>query len=105
MGDLISEIVFLVQRISWLTLIDLILVSSIFYVILLLIKDTQAQTLMRGVIFIIVLISLLTTLVNLPAFSWLVNTTLPALLFAIPVLFMPEIRRGLERLGRAGQAH
>lgn len=102
MGDLISEIVFLVQRISWLTLIDLILVSSIFYVILLLIKDTQAQTLMRGVIFIIVLISLLTTLVNLPAFSWLVNTTLPALLFAIPVLFMPEIRRGLERLGRAG---
>ena len=67
MGDLISEIVFLVQRISWLTLIDLILVSSIFYVILLLIKDTQAQTLMRGVIFIIVLISLLTTLVNLPA--------------------------------------
>lgn len=102
MGDLISEIVFLVQRISWLTILDLALVSSIFYIILILIKDTQAQILMRGVIFVIVLISLLTTLVNLPAFSWLVNTTLPALLFAIPVLFMPEIRRGLERLGRAG---
>lgn len=99
---MISEIVFLVQRISWLTVIDLFLVSSIFYVIMLLVKDTQAQTLMRGVIFVVVLISLLTTLVNLPAFSWLVNTTLPALLFAIPVLFMPEIRRGLERLGRAG---
>jgi diadenylate cyclase len=102
MGDLISEIVFLVQRISWLTVIDLFLVSSIFYVIMLLVKDTQAQTLMRGVIFIVILISLLTSLLNLPAFSWLVNTTLPALLFAIPVLFMPEIRRGLERLGRAG---
>jgi diadenylate cyclase len=102
MGDLISEIVFLVQRISWLTIIDLFLVSSIFYVIMLLVKDTQAQTLMRGVIFIVILISLLTSLLNLPAFSWLVNTTLPALLFAIPVLFMPEIRRGLERLGRAG---
>jgi len=102
MGDLISEIVFLVQRFSWLTVIDLFLVSSIFYVIMLLVKDTQAQTLMRGVIFVVILISLLTTLLNLPAFSWLVNTTLPALLFAIPVLFMPEIRRGLERLGRAG---
>ena len=102
MGDLISEIVFLVQRISWLTVIDLFLVSSIFYVIMLLVKNTQAQTLMRGVIFVVILISLLTSLVNLPAFSWLVNTTLPALLFAIPVLFMPEIRRGLERLGRAG---
>ena len=102
MDDLISEIVFLVQRVNWLTLVDLFLVSAIFYIILMLLKDTQAQTLTRGVIFVIILISLLTTLVNLPAFSWLVSTTLPALLFSIPVLFMPEIRRGLERLGRAG---
>ena len=102
MNDLISEIGFLVQRINWLTLVDLFLVSAIFYIILMLLKDTQAQTLTRGVIFVVVLISLLTTLVNLPAFSWLANATLPALLFAIPVLFMPEIRRGLERLGRAG---
>lgn len=102
MDDLISEIAFLVQRINWLTLVDLFLVSTIFYIILMLLKDTQAQTLTRGVIFVVILISLLTTLVNLPAFSWLANATLPALLFAIPVLFMPEIRRGLERLGRAG---
>jgi len=102
MDDLISEIVFLVQRVNWLTLVDLFLVSAIFYIILMLLKDTQAQTLTRGVIFVVVLISLLTTLVNLPAFSWLASATLPALLFAIPVLFMPEIRRGLERLGRAG---
>lgn len=102
MEDLLLEIVFLIQRVNWLTIIDLILVSGIFYVILMLLRDTQAQTLMRGVIFIIVLISLLTTLVNLPAFSWLVSTALPALLFAIPVIFMPELRRGLERLGRAG---
>jgi diadenylate cyclase len=102
MDDLISEIAFLVQRINWLTLVDLFLVSAIFYIILMLLKDTQAQILTRGVIFVVILISLLTTLVNLPAFSWLANATLPALLFAIPVLFMPEIRRGLERLGRAG---
>ena len=50
----------------------------------------------------IALISLLTSLDVLPAFSWLVRTTLPALLLAIPVIFAPEIRRGLERLGRAG---
>lgn len=102
MADLIAELVFLIQRFNWLTILDITLVSIIFYVILLLLKDTQAQTLLRGVIFIIILISLLTTLVNLPAFSWLVGNTLPALLFAIPVIFMPELRRGLERLGRAG---
>jgi len=102
MNDLLSEIIFLIQRIDFLTIIDILLVSTIFYVILILLRDTQGQTLMRGVMFLIILISLLTTLVNLPAFSWLVNTTLPALLFSIPVIFMPELRRGLERLGRAG---
>jgi len=46
--------------------------------------------------------SVLTSLEVLPAFSFLVETTLPALVLAIPVIFAPEIRRALERLGRAG---
>ena len=102
MANLLSEVAFLIQRLNWLSLLDISLVSLIFYVILLTLKNSQAQTLMRGIIFIVILISLLTTLVELPAFSWLVSTTLPALLFAIPVIFMPELRRALERLGRAG---
>ena len=102
MSNLISEIVFLVQRFTWSSLLDIFLVSIIFYAILMVLRGTQAQTLMRGVIFMVILVSLLTTLANLPAFSWLVSNTLPALLFAIPVIFMPELRRALERLGRAG---
>jgi diadenylate cyclase len=54
------------------------------------------------VIILIALIALLSNLEVLPAFSWLVRTTLPALLLAIPVIFAPEIRRALERLGRVG---
>jgi diadenylate cyclase len=60
------------------------------------------MVLLRGVIFLTVALVLLTTLVNLPAFSWLIQSILPALLLAIPVIFAPEIRRALERLGRAG---
>ena len=102
MANLFSEIAFLIQRFNWLSLLDIILVSAIFYALLLLFKDTQAQTLLRGVIFAVIVISLVTTLVNLPAFSWLISNTLPSLLFTIPVIFMPELRRALERLGRAG---
>jgi len=65
-------------------------------------RDTQALVLLRGVLFLVVLLALLTSLVELPAFSWLIQSTLPALLLAIPVIFAPEIRRGLERIGRAG---
>ena len=58
--------------------------------------------LLRGVILIVVALILLTSLVDLPAFSWLVRNSIPALLLAIPVIFAPEIRRALERIGRAG---
>lgn len=102
MNDLFSEILFLIQRVTWLTILDLILVTVIFYALFLVLRETQARSLMRGMVFLVILLSLLTTLVNLPAFSWLVSTTLPALLVAIPVIFQPELRRGLERIGRAG---
>ena len=102
MKEIVSEIIFLFQRFNWLTLVDLLIVSLIFYLVLRLLRNTQAQTLLRGMVFVIIVIMLLTTLVDLPAFSYLVQSTFPALLFAIPVVFAPEIRRALERLGRAG---
>jgi diadenylate cyclase len=100
--DLVNELVFLLQRLDWLAVFDIVLVALIIFAILLIVRDTQAMVLLRGVIFFAVLLSLLTSLVPLPAFSWLVRTTLPALLLAIPVIFAPEIRRALEKLGRAG---
>jgi len=77
-------------------------VTMIFFAMLQMIKDTKAVILLRGMIILVLLLSILTTIISLPAFSWLIKTTLPALLLAIPVIFAPEIRRGLERIGRAG---
>ena len=101
MPDLLSQLSFLLQRLNWLTVLDLSLVTLVFFGILLLVRDTQAMVLLRGVILVAIALSLLTSLVNLPAFSWLIRTILPALLISIPVIFAPELRRGLERLGRA----
>jgi diadenylate cyclase len=39
---------------------------------------------------------------QLRAFSWLLLKALPALLVSIPVIFQPELRRALERVGRVG---
>lgn len=101
-NDLVDSLTFIFQRLDWLGLLDLLLVTLIFFTILRWLRDTQALVLLRGVFLLIALISLLTSLEVLPAFSWLMRTTLPALLLAIPVIFAPEIRRALERLGRAG---
>ena len=102
MANFLNNILFIFQRLNWLSVLDILLVTLIFYVILYSLRDTQAMVLMRGVIFLVVALVLLTTLVELPAFSWLIRSILPALLLAIPVVFAPEIRRALERLGRAG---
>ena len=97
-----TELLYLIERLNWLSVLDIFLVTAIFYGIFALLRDTQAMALLRGVIFLIVVLAIFTSIFNLPAFSWLVKTVLPTLLFAIPVIFAPEIRRGLEKLGRAG---
>ncbi len=102
MTDFLNDLLFIFQRLNWLSVIDILLVTLIFFILLYFLRDTQALALLRGVLFLIVLLALLTSLVELPAFSWLIQSTLPALVLAIPVIFAPEIRRGLERLGRAG---
>src|SRR5688572_20703954 len=102
MANFLNNILFIFQRLSWLSLLDILLVTLIFFVLLYSLRDTQAMVLLRGVIFLVVALILLTTLVELPAFSWLIQNALPAMLLAIPVIFAPEIRRALERLGRAG---
>jgi diadenylate cyclase len=100
--DFLNDLLFIFQRVNWLSVVDILLVTLIFFILLYTLRDTQALVLLRGVLFLVVLLALLTSLVELPAFSWLIQSTLPALLLAIPVIFAPEIRRGLERIGRAG---
>jgi diadenylate cyclase len=101
-SNLIANLVFIFERLNWLSVLDILLVATVFFIILLMLRGTQAMVLLRGALLLIALVGLLTSLDLLPAFSWLVKTALPALLLAIPVIFAPEIRHGLERLGRAG---
>jgi diadenylate cyclase len=102
MNTLLYNLLFIFQRLDLLGVIDILLVTVIFFGVLYLVRDTQAVILLRGIILILVLVAFITSLVNLPAFSWLIRTALPALVIAIPVIFAPEIRRALERIGRAG---
>ncbi|HEY62794.1 MAG TPA: TIGR00159 family protein, partial [Anaerolineae bacterium] len=101
--NLIDYLLFIFARLNWLSVVDILLVTVVFFVILLLLRDTQAIVLLRGALLLIALVGVLTSLEVLPAFSWLMRNTLPGIVFAIPVIFAPEIRRALERLGRTGR--
>lgn len=101
MTDFWDNLLFIFERFTWESLLDVGLVTLIFFILLLFLRNSQAIVLIRGIILLIIVISLITSLFNLPAFSWLVSAALPTLLLAVPVVFAPEIRRALERLGRA----
>ena len=102
MTEFLNNLFFIFQRISWLSVFDILLVTLIFFGLLYSLRDTQAMALLRGMILLVVGIILLTSLVELPAFSWFARSSLPAVLLSSPVIFAPEFRRTLERLGRSG---
>lgn len=98
-----NELAALFQHLDGASVLDIALVAAIFFAVLYLMRGTQAEPLLRGVIILMVIVAVLGNVLTLPAFSWLFQRAIPALLIAIPVVFQPELRRALERIGRAGQ--
>ena len=82
--------------------LDIVIVAIVLYWLLSLIAGTSAATLVRGILILLTLGFVLSNAFNLTMLQFLLRNSIPALIFAIPVLFQPEIRRALEQLGRAG---
>ncbi len=80
---------------------DIVLVGLFFFGLSFFIRGTQAVALLRSVMVVLAVV-IVAHLLELTALSWLIRTSLPVLVFTIPVIFQPELRRGLERVGRAG---
>ena len=85
------------------SVIDIALVTIVFYGILRLFAGTQGVQLLRGVLVIILVGALAANFTGLTAFTWLIRAGGVAILIALPVIFQPELRRALERVGRTGQ--
>ena len=97
-----QDIVYLLSRLTPLAILDIVLVTVIFYSLLSVIRGTQADQLVRGVLILLLAAVVIGYFFQLTIFNWLLVSSLPALIFAIPVIFQPEIRRALEQLGRTG---
>jgi diadenylate cyclase len=84
------------------SILDILLVALVFYGLFYFVQGTRAVTLLRGTVVVVLLAVIASSVFHLTAFNWLVRNSIPALLVAIPVIFQPELRRALERLGRPG---
>jgi len=84
------------------SVLDIAIVALLLYWLLSLIAGTSAATLVRGILTLLALGFFLSNVFQLTMLQFLLRASIPALIFAIPVLFAPELRRALEQLGRAG---
>lgn len=95
-----EPIIYVLNSITASDIADIAIVSLLFYSITFLFRGTQAVALFRGIALIVIILILIAAIFQLRALSWLLVNSLAALVIAIPVIFQPEIRRVLERLGR-----
>lgn len=85
--------------VQWQDFVDIAVIAFIIYRLLVLLVDTRAMQLVKG-LFVIGLLFALARLVELTALSWILGRMLGVFIIAIPIVFQPEIRRMLEELGR-----
>ena len=79
--------------------LDVLIVWYVMYKALTLIKGTKAVQLLKG-LFVIVIAKIVTTNFGLDTMDWLLEEVINWGFLAIIIIFQPEIRRGLEQIGR-----
>lgn len=82
-----------------LAIVDFLIVGIILYWLYTILRDTRAIGIIYGML-VLVLLFVVAKLARLELLAVLVANSLTLLFVAIPVLFQPELRRALERLGR-----
>jgi len=82
--------------------LDIVVVSVVFYWLLTVVQGTRAVQVVRGIIILWLASALLSSIFQLSTLTWLIRNSGLALLVAIPIIFQPELRRALEQLGRTG---
>ncbi|MBZ9689413.1 diadenylate cyclase CdaA [Clostridium estertheticum] len=97
--DVLKLMLSTIKNISFFSVLDILVVAYIFYKGYILIKETRAEQLLKGIVLIFVLIPI-SQLLNLTVLNWILNKTITIGVLTIVIIFQPEIRSALEHLGR-----
>ena len=81
-------------------ILDILIVTFIIYKLLDFIRETRAEQLAKGLL-VLVIITVLSKVLQLYTLHWILSGVMTVGLIAIVVIFQPELRRGLEYLGRS----
>jgi len=79
-------------------IIDILIIAFIFYKFIVLIKETRAEQLVKGIL-VLLIATKLSEWIGLRTVNWILRNTMTVGVIAILIVFQPELRKALERLG------
>lgn len=100
MSEYYSLIVNTIKNISVWSVVDILVVSYIFYKIYKLMQETRAEQLLKGLVLVLILLPI-SYVLKLDMLNFIINKTLTIGVLSVVIIFQPEIRRALEHLGRS----
>jgi len=92
------------SQISVLDILDIIIIAVLIYNLIIWTRETRAYEVLKG-IGLLFLVSIASQLLSLTTLSWLLDSVLTSgsIIIVLIILFQPELRRVLEKLGRSGK--
>ena len=84
---------------SWYDIFDIVATAAVLYYLMSLVRGTLAVQVLKG-LGLVAFVVVIAFFFHLQTLTWIVEKLIPVLLIALIVLFQPEIRRGLARLGQ-----
>lgn len=100
MEEILQMFINTIKNITIWSILDISVVSYIFYKGYTLIKETRAEQLLKGIVLIIILMPI-SYLLKLNMLYFILNKTITIGVLSVIIIFQPEIRRGLEHIGRS----
>lgn len=80
--------------------IDIVVVAAVLYKIFVLLRETRAEQLAKGIVVLLVLTKV-SEWMELYTINWILNNAMTVGTLALLIVFQPELRRGLEYIGRS----
>ena len=90
----------LTHRLGIIDIIDILIVAVIIYELILLTRHTRGSALLKG-LFLLFMMLLVSNLLGLTSLNWLLLAVLQNGAIVLVILFQPELRKALERMGRS----
>ena len=87
-----------VSSITFTNIVEILILAFLVYSILLWIKNTRAWTLLKGIMVLLISVSIV-YLLRMDTLIYIVNHAIDIAIMAVLVIFQPELRRALEQLG------